>query len=179
MLHLSLAAGRQFDFFYIIWSCVRPALFGCRSSVRFFLTSLVVCSTLVWLFLSFGLLFSCLVVYCSTLFLTLLIIRFLVVYCLFFSRALPLCLPYMYLPPQPFFGRFIVLFGVYRSSVYNFVPAFLFILSCVLVCIFMLIRKNNIFFLIYFRANMRMGFSHDMSNYSKEKKKKKKAFSSS
>ena len=83
VLHLSLAAGRQFDFFYIIWSCVRPALFGCRSSVRFFLTCLVVCSTLVWLFLSFGLLFSCLVVYCSTLFLTLLIIRLLVVYCLF------------------------------------------------------------------------------------------------
>ena len=89
VLHLSLAAGRQFDFFYIIWSCVRPALFGCRSSDRFFLTCLVVCSTLVWLFLSFGLLFSCLVVYCSTLFLTLLIIRLLVVYCLFFSRALP------------------------------------------------------------------------------------------
>ena len=175
MLHLSLAAGRQFDFFYIIWSCVRPALFGCRSSIRFFLTCLVVCSTLVWLFLSFGLLFSCLVVYCSTLFLTLLIIRLLVVYCLFFSRALPLCWPYMYVPPQPFFSRFIVLFGVYRSSVYNFVPAFLFILSCVLVCIFMLIRKNNIFFLIYFRTSMRMGFSHDMSNYSKEKK----AFSSS
>ena len=82
------------------------------------------------------LLFSCLVVYYSTLFLTLLIIRLLVVYCIFFSRALPLCVPYMYLPPQPLFGLFIVLSGVYRSSVYNFVPAFLFILSCVLVCIF-------------------------------------------
>ena len=146
VLHLSLVAGRQFDFFHIIWSCVRPALFGCRSSVRFFLTCLVVCSSLVWLFLSFGLSFSCLVVYCSILFLTMVIIRLLVVYCLFFSRALPLCWPYMYLPLQPFFGRFIVLSGVYRSSVYNFVAASHFILSCVLVCIFMLIRKNNLFF---------------------------------
>ena len=89
VLHLSLAAGRQFDFFYNIWSCVRP-LFGCRSSVRFFLTCLVVSSTSVWLFLSFGLLFSCLVVYCSTLFLTLLIIWLIVFYCLLvFSRARP------------------------------------------------------------------------------------------
>ena len=53
---------------------------------------------------------------------------------------------YVFAPTLPFFGRFIVLSGVYRSSVYNFEPAFLFMLSCVLVCIFMLIRKNNIFF---------------------------------
>ena len=173
VLHLSLAAGRQFDF-YIIWSCVRPALFGCRSSVRFFVTCLVVCSTLVWLFLSFGLLFSCLVMYCLTLSLTLLIIRLLMVYCLFFSRALLLCWPYMYLSPQPFFGRFIVLSGVYRSSVLNFVPAILFILSCVLVCIFMLIRKNNIFFWFIF-VPVCIWVSHMICQTTA----KKKAFSSS
>ena len=60
----------------------------------------------------------------------------------------------MYLPPKPFFGRLIVLSGVYRSSVLNFVPVIWFpflnfsekcsLKSLFALCIFAIVIMNNI-----------------------------------
>ena len=115
---LSLAVGCQFDFLVkrlvtcstLVWLLVAISTFSIIFGRLFnlclavshqfvFSNSLVVCSALVWLFS----LFSCLVLYCSTLFLTLVIIRLLVFYySIFFSQTQPLCLAMYVFAPKTF-----------------------------------------------------------------------------